>query len=286
MSLTLAARMRLIFLAAALTFAGAAHAAEPPNARAAYVERRGLIELDSRCRLLTRDLREAVQATAAQARGALLRGGWSNAQVGELENTVIGAARARDCNDPRNAQMVDDARVAFARWTGASTMEFPGWQRPWLARRAPDRDGWRLRQTIEDGVTFGVRDHDGRQSLTLSIAAVRGRAAPTSARLVFRDPSRSRFQEVSLPQRVAYGLEAGAPTPGAATLSVAAQRDARQSTNAVSVFIFPDVAFERLTALDPRETIELRVETGRVSRRMLVEVGDIAVARTYLALAD
>lgn len=278
--------MRLIFLAAALTFAGAAHAAEPPNARAAYVERRGLLELDARCRLLPRDLRQAVQATAAQARGALLRGGWSNAQVGELESTVVSAARGRDCNDTRNAQMVDDARVAFARWTGASTMEFPGWQRPWLARRAADREGWRLRQALDDGAVFGVRDHRGSQSLTLTVPAVRGQAAPSAARLIFRDASRGGFREVSLTQRVAYGLEAGAPGPGAATLNVSAQRNASQSTPAFSVFTFPDAAFQRVLALDPRETVELRIETGRVSRRMFIEVGDLAVARAYLALAD
>ncbi|MEZ6024258.1 MAG: hypothetical protein R3C16_12800 [Hyphomonadaceae bacterium] len=279
--------MRLLFLAAALTVVSVAEAAEPPGARAAYVERRGLLEADSRCRgLLSRDLRQALQAGAAQARGALLRAGWNNAQVSELEGAVVNAARARACNDPRNAQAVEDAEVAFARWTSASTMEFPGWSQNWLARRAPDRDGWRLRQTLDGGAVFGVRDQTGRQHLSLIIPLASGQAAPSTARIVMRDPARAPMREVALPQRVAFGLEAGAPPPGVATLTVSATRNTNAGQRNQAVFDFADVAFQRLMQLDPRETIELRVETGRVSRRYLVEVGDVAVARTYLALAD
>jgi hypothetical protein len=36
--------------------------------------------------------------------------------------------------------------------------------------------------------------------------------------------------------------------------------------------------------LDPRETIEIRLESGRASQRLLVEVGDIAAARAFLTI--
>ncbi|MBS0384568.1 MAG: hypothetical protein JSS00_04380, partial [Proteobacteria bacterium] len=68
--------MRFLLMIAALALAAPA-SAEPPDARASYVERRGMLELDAQCHLFNADIRAALQATAQQARGALLRGGWS-----------------------------------------------------------------------------------------------------------------------------------------------------------------------------------------------------------------
>lgn len=137
--------MRLLFLAAALctTLSAAAHAAEGPDARQAYVERRGLIETDARCGFFTADIRAALTVGAMQARGSLLRAGWTSAQVLGLEDTVSAAARARACNDARTQQAAADARHAFSRWLASGSMEFPGWERNWLARRGTT-DGWRL----------------------------------------------------------------------------------------------------------------------------------------------
>jgi hypothetical protein len=50
------------------------------------------------------------------------------------------------------------------------------------------------------------------------------------------------------------------------------------------VFTFPDVVFRDLLALDPRETVEITVETTRGPQRLLVEVGDIAAARAFLII--
>jgi hypothetical protein len=77
--------MRLALLAAALGLAmSSAASADAPDARAAYAERRGLLEADARCQLFTSDIRSALQVSAAQARGALLRSGWTNAQMRQL----------------------------------------------------------------------------------------------------------------------------------------------------------------------------------------------------------
>ncbi len=75
--------MRVFLVIAAMALAAPA-SAEPPDARASYVERRGMLELDGQCRLFAANIHAALQATAAQARGALLRGGWSIAQVQNL----------------------------------------------------------------------------------------------------------------------------------------------------------------------------------------------------------
>jgi hypothetical protein len=50
------------------------------------------------------------------------------------------------------------------------------------------------------------------------------------------------------------------------------------------VFVFPDDTLRNVLALDPRESIELRVESGRSVQSLYVEVGDIAAARSFLVI--
>src|SRR5689334_1101160 len=163
--------MRFLLLLAALAFAVPA-AADAPDARASYVERRGMLELDTQCHLFNPNIRAALQATAMQARGALLRGGWSIAQVRNLEQTVVAAAQTRSCQDPRTATGAETARTASAAWINTNAQTFPGWTRAWYARRAPDPAGWRLSQAIGAPyvASFGVRVTGGREQLALSVA--------------------------------------------------------------------------------------------------------------------
>ncbi|MBN8606805.1 MAG: hypothetical protein J0L81_07795 [Caulobacterales bacterium] len=273
--------MRALLLAAVLTatLASVASATEGPNAREAYVERRGLLEADAQCRLLTPSIRAALQVGVTQARGSLLRAGWSNAQMRQLESAVVSAARARACNDARTHEAATGANRSFAQWANAGTMQFPGWERTWTARRAAG--GWRLSQNIDGplAATFGVRDSDNAQRLTLVIADA------TSARLVMRDARRAGPVEVTLPQRMSYGLAAGA-APTTAAQSVPSTRSVERLSGGRSqaVFVFPDTAFRDLLALDPRESVEIHVTQGRATHRLLVEVGDIAAARAFLTL--
>ena len=51
-----------------------------------------------------------------------------------------------------------------------------------------------------------------------------------------------------------------------------------------AVFTFPDTAFATLLQLDPRESVELRVQSGRGVQSLYVEVGDIAAARAFLTI--
>jgi hypothetical protein len=280
--------MRLLFLAAALSASpsAAAHATEGPDARQAYVERRGLIETDARCNLLSADIRAALNVGAMQARGSLLRAGWTSTQVRGLERSVIQAAGQRPCNDTRTLQSAAEARRAFTPWLSAGYMEFPGWQRTWLARRGAS-DGWRLSQAIDAprAAVFGVRQQGATQHLTLVITLDRGETAPMSAQLVQRDVSRAAMREITLPQRVAYGIQAGAPSPSGAMTIPSTRTIERISGGRTQVaFTFPDSAFAALLRLDPREAIELRVQNGRSVQSMYVEVGDIAAARAFVTL--
>ena len=273
--------MRFLLLLAALAFAAPAFAGAP-DARASYVERRGMLELDVKCHLFNANTRGALEATAMQARGALLRGGWSIAQVQTLEQTVVAAAQERSCLDPRTTTGAAAARTASAAWINANAQTFPGWTRAWYARRAPDPVGWRLSQAINAPYTasFGVRINNGREQLTLSVA----NPSLSSATLVMRDAMRAPPADIALPQRIAYGLRAGAPSPATSThfssISVQAERGAdgaRQTT-----FVFPDAAFRNLLSLDPRETVEIHFAGS--SQVLLVDVGDVAVARAFLAI--
>lgn len=281
--------MRPFFLAAALALTTvAASADEPPNARAAYAERRGLLEADSQCRLFTPDIRIALQVTAAQARGALLRSGWTNAQMRDLEQAAISAARSRQCGDARTAQSADNARHAFLRWVNAGTMQFPGWERTWVARRAViDEPSWRLSQAIDAplAATFGVREQNHVQHLVLVIPVARGATAPASVSLIMRDAARARVTEVALPQRMSYGLAAGVPAPNAAARLPSTRTIERLSGGrSQAVFTFPDNAFRDLLALDPRESVAFDLVDGRSTQRVYAEVGDVGAARTFLTI--
>lgn len=279
--------MRALLLAAALTgvLTTAASAQQGLNTREAYVERRGLIEADAQCRLFSPSIRDALQISTAQSRGALLREGWTNARLRELDSAVIAAARARACNDQRTREAAARASRSVAQWVNAGTMEFPGWQRSWVARRSAE--GWRLRQSIDAplAASFGVFQRGEAQRLTLIVPAARGAVAPASARLVMRNPARAR-QEIALTQRVAYGLEAGAP-PAANALSVPSTRTIERANagGSQAAFTFPDATFRDLLMLDPRESVEIHVQQGRVTHRLLVEVGDIAAARAFLTVS-
>ena len=279
--------MRVFFLALALAAVISAAAAEPANSRAAYVERRGMIEIDTQCHLLRADIRAAIEVGAAQARGALLREGWNLARLADLDRAVADAAQSRACNDPRNASAAAAARTAFAAFSNVSYKEFPGWDRSWLARRVVGADGFRLSQTIDTPMraVFGVRDQNNQQHMVLLAPVARGQTQPSAAHLIMRDATRARLVEISLPQRMAQGLEAGAPAPSdALEFSGARYIEPMNGGGAQIVFVFPDAAFGRLLALDPRESVVLRVETGRATQELLVEVGDVAAARRFLTL--
>lgn len=279
--------MRASFFALVLfASASTASATEGPDARTAYVERRGLIEADAQCRIFTSQIHAALQVGVAQARGSLLRAGWTNARVRELEQAAVSAARSRACNDQRTQTAAADARRAFTGWVNAMRMEFPGWERTWLARRVADGAGWRLSQTIDapSPATFGVRDRNDAQHLAFALPVARASAAPASARLFLRDASRVQSREIALTQRISHGLGAGLPAPNAATSAPSTRSIERIDGRQFAVFTFPDAAFRTLLALDPRETVEVRVEQGRTSQRYLIEVGDIAAARNFLAI--
>jgi hypothetical protein len=270
----------VLLIAAAWPAAALAQGGE--DARTLYVERRGLIEADARCHLLDPGPLDALRVGATQARGALLRAGWSTMQVAELESAVVTSARARACGDERTLTSARNARASFASWANAGRMTFAGWQRDWQALRTADSQGWRLRQDIDAPrvAVFGVRERGGTQRLTLAVPLAHGTREPRAATLIMRTPA-VQLTEVSLNARIAYGLEAGAPQEALSTTVRGARALERGSGGRrLAVFTFPDTAFATLTALDPRESVVIELD----GQRLLVEVGDIAAARAFLTI--
>ncbi|WP_395645339.1 hypothetical protein [Terricaulis sp.] len=271
---------------AILTLSASAAVADVPNARAQFVERRGLLEVDAQCHVFGPGMRSALEATALQARGALLRDGWSYAQMNELERAAVQAARARRCGDPRTTAAVQDAQHGYAIWARANQMEFPGWRLSWVARRVAGQDGWRLLQNVTAPLpaSFGVRETRGVQQITLLLPVANERAGAASAQLVVRDAPRARVGDLDLTGRMARGLEAGLPAPGASVSYAGVRRVEHPSFGRTQiVFIFPDAAFRTLMALDPRETVEIRLDSRGLRQRILIEVGDLAAARGFVA---
>ncbi|MGE3142712.1 MAG: hypothetical protein AB7L65_05280 [Hyphomonadaceae bacterium] len=228
-------------------------------------------------------MRAALEAAAGQARGALLRGGWTLVRLNELDSAARAAAEARACGDPRTELAAARARAAFQGWSHAHAMRFPAGARAWDARRTPDpADGWMLRQSVGAAV-FGVRMEAGQERLSLIAPLEAGASPPPTAQMLVRDPARAAQSLMDVPGRLASGLEAGAPAPGVARAFLASSR--RVETHAGVrrvIFTFPDAAFAALLTLDPRESAVILLG-GAPQQRLLIEIGDVAAARAFLA---
>jgi hypothetical protein len=268
-----------------LAFGAGAAAAQ--SSQGAYVERRGLLEADAQCRLFDSNVRAALQASAGQARGALLSNGWSRTQFDALERATVQAARSRACDDPRTMEAADSARAGFVAWSRLARMDFPGWERSWSAKRIPDSEGWMLQQSVLSprGAVFGVREIEGVQQLAVTFILAPGEGEPSSMQMLVRDPILARTSLIGVPGRTATGLEAGAPSSATARRFVASGRwpGPRRGSAREITFAFPQEAFEAMMWLDPREAAELRWGDARAGGRLLIEIGDIAAARAFLA---
>ncbi len=273
-------------LAAALCV-GPAFAQSAPDAATAFAERSALLAASARCPLLTADEATALRAGAQQARGALLRGGWNGARVQALADRAAAAAAARDCDDAAFIQAATQARAGYAAWSRLAAMQFPGAVSPWTVTRAPDAEGWFLRQAGRAGTVLGVRMGEDGPEVAFSAPLTPGSPEPAFAVMSFRDAGRAPISLVEVPGRAGTGLAATAAPPGMARQIWAQRRmvEAQGDGRRIALLTFPAAAFEGIAALDPREAIEVRI--GRVGSdqgvRVYFEVGDLAAAQAFLS---
>jgi hypothetical protein len=275
--------MRALVLTAALFAAGPAAAAGP---EVTFAERAALLGADRACDLFTPQLRAALQAAAAQARGALLRSGWSEARADRLGADARAEGAGRACTDPVLVRAAEQARHGFAGWTRLPTMRFAGGERSWTARRAQDIDKFYLRQDIPAprAAAFGLREDGRRATVTLRVPLAANEPAPGVARLYFRDRARAPRSAADLPGRTRTGLDALAASRATATVVFAQTRHVETGERGrAAVFTFADAVLATLAALDPREAVEIELDGPGGLQRLYLEVGDLAAARAFLA---
>ena len=177
-------------------------------------------------------------------------------------------------------------RHAFAGWSRAARINFPGDKAVWSADRFESaRDGWRL---FQDGVTgaspvrVGLAGRTPQDARPTAVVSFVGKPRPYAARLVMRDAARS-----PRPWLAGDGL----PPPSARRAVFAAGFDAAPrellapGARAGEVWRFSEGAAEALAGLDPREPflIEFLFRDDSVATARF-EAGDFAAGRAFLAM--
>jgi hypothetical protein len=251
-----------------------------------FAERTALIAADQRCGLLARPVRAALDAGAAQARGALLRNGWSNQQADALASRAVALTSDKSCTDGRVTGAARSAQAGFAGYARLPQMAFPGADRVWLARRRADSAGWLAYQDIGAEGRFGLRaGADGPEAAFALPIPARG-FAPASARIVLRDIRRAPASVLDIPGRRIGPLAQNTPHPAMSRQIMARGRSigALESPahERAAVFAFPVEALDQIARLDPREAAVIEVDDVRGQRRFLIEVGDLSAALAFL----
>ena len=191
-----AARQRLkpAIVAATLAVAGASSAATPGSE--AYYERALMRAADARCHLFAPATGSALAAAEAQARGAALRAGASNAGLRTLAAQAAAKQGALPCNSKDLAVATARVRTAFDGYSRLIRMTFPGDDVAWQADRTlPTRTPiWRLSQPTVTGashVMFGLAGDYGHPAQLLAVGDFGPGETPYAAQLMVRDVSRA-----------------------------------------------------------------------------------------------
>jgi hypothetical protein len=283
----LAAALALGTAAPAVAQAAATAARAPPDAATAFAERSALLHAMDRCPMMADEELAALAAGAAQARSALLRGGWTAERIAALRSRAIVAVDARACNDPALRQSVAQAQAGFAAWARLPAMQFPGQSAAWSAARIPDADGWYLRQPGRFGSILGVREGEDGPVVALAAPLTANSPEPAFGILSFRDAARAPESLIGVPGRSRHGLAAVSASPAMSRQVWARGRDVMRTEDGrrLAILTFPMNAFDGVEALDPREAIEVRLgrTEGETGARLYFEVGDLVAARVFLA---
>jgi hypothetical protein len=274
----------------------------------AYYERAVMSDADQRCRLFTPELGAALGAAEAQAHGAALRSGMTNADLDRVGQRAWAAAGSVACNSHDIALAAGRVRTAFDGYSRMQTMRFAGDTSAWQADRAVSANltRWQLSQSQPfgwDKLTFGIAGRGGQMAL-VAVASFADGARPYAARLVMRDSGRAPEPFLNIIRASSNGrlpLDARMPPSGATRSWFPQDRqtaDASLLHGASSgvAFRFPPAASDAIARLDPRESIAIEFlfagpnngsgGGGDVIRTAYIEVGDYAAGRAFLASAQ
>lgn len=269
----------------AAAFALAAPAVAWAGPSETYYERAFVAAADQRCDLFRPQLGAALTAATAQARGAALRSGVSEADLNATARRARARAHAVPC-DSRDLLMVR-GRVdgAFSGWARTPRMTFPGGEKTWIANRAGyDRSSWRLVQNTIVGaspVAFGYAGHGSATDLT-AVVSFQGRSRPYAARLVMRDPAKAPRAWLAGEGLAPAATRTSVWSMGFASAQPTLLAEGRRTGQA---WRFPASASAQLERLDPRESfaVEFHFRDGTVASARF-EAGDFAAGRAFLAM--
>ena len=295
-------RSRNLSLVTAVALSGTLAApALAQSAAQLFYERTVMSAADARCHLFDRPTSSALQAGAAQARGAALRAGATSKELRDIQLRATIKAAGVACASPDMTLAAGRVRTGFASYARLQKMSYPGDTAAWEADRATSArlNMWGLSQNVRfgyDRMTFGIASGPTQAPALTAMASFADGATPYAARLVLRDTQRA--SEAYLDKRGADAkgripLPARMPPGGATTAFTAQARDAApRDLMAADMksgwsFRFPLAASEALAQLDPREAAAVEFlfanrSGGDTVRRAYLEVGDFAAGRAFL----
>ena len=263
-------------------------AALPMNAWAdisrTYYERSFVLAAHQRCGLFTAQVRSALTAAQRQARGAALRGGMAETELGATASRAQGRAATVACDNPDLLVVKRRVEAAFAGWARMPRMTFPGMRADWVANRVVYRSpNWRLVQATMTGaspVTFGYASSLQGESLS-AVVSFYGKPRPYAVRVVMRDPAKSPRPWLSAnmpPEALQQVIWSSGMAQADAGLLSAGRTEGQ-------VWRFPAGVATALDRLDPREpfAVEFVFSDDSVARAVF-EVGDFAAGQAFLEL--
>lgn len=282
---------------------GAAALAAPALAMAGpvdqFYERTVMTAADGRCALFEPGVGAALAAAQAQARGAALRSGVSEAELADVERRARTKAGEAACGSADLNLAADRVKTAFEGYARLTRMNYPGELSDWTADRGSGSVArWRLVQNVAfgwDRMVFGLAGYQGADAL-MAVGVFADPQAPYAARLVIRDVARTSGPYLDTRERdpkrrptLAKRMPPGALKTYSAEARSTAGTDLLPKGAAKGwAFRFPAEAAAAMAGLDPREAVAVEfVFAGDRDevRRAYVEVGDFAAGRAFLRVS-
>ncbi|PHR60935.1 MAG: hypothetical protein COA47_06970 [Robiginitomaculum sp.] len=298
--------IRRALFASTLLFLAHGEAALAIDAQAGFSKRSAVLEFAQNCELLGSSQLLAVRAGKLQAKGALLRAGFSTGELQKMERIAKLSVAAVDCGNAEALAEIDLVKASHDNWLTLSSLAYPATHRTWTTSRNLDllKRRWRAMQVLDSKenslVRFGASSLQGRPSLDLLIE---NQSPPRSVLLRMRDPDQlenppSPFLRKLL--KLPIDGVAGLAPPTTATQSFFAANRVVAETSLLSAetgvrgtrFGFANDALEAFSQLDPREAVILDMYwsagLGKPDRhkRLYVEVGDFLAARIFAEAKD
>jgi hypothetical protein len=253
-----------------------------------YYERTLMSSAGEHCGLFTPQIGAALQASAAQARGAALRAGVDALTLNGVGARADAKVMSVGCASPDLKVAADRVRAAFNGWSKTARMDFPGEAGRWKADRTAYRSvRWKLVEASRAGpdpVLFGIAGRGPGGVLLVSAAFADG-ARPYAARLVYRDAARAPSPWVGAPSNRPLPPRSASNLVLAEAASDASENIAPNAREDGVEFRFPASSLAAMAALDPRErfAVEFLFADDQV-RQAPFEVGDLAAGLAFLKL--